>query len=68
MMTGGVMDIQDKANDLVNAKREMEEELGLRDIDLEFLETSKYIGEDGHKFFCNIYLARIDSKTTDFKL
>ena len=34
---------------------------------MEFLETSKYIGEDGHKFFCNIYLAKIDSKT-DFKL
>ena len=29
MMTGGVMDIQDKADDLLNAKRELYEELGL---------------------------------------
>jgi 8-oxo-dGTP pyrophosphatase MutT (NUDIX family) len=29
MMTGGVMDIQDQADDLLNAKRELYEELGL---------------------------------------
>jgi len=29
MMTGGVMDTQDKADDLLNAKRELYEELGL---------------------------------------
>lgn len=29
MMTGGVMDIQDQADDLFNAKRELYEELGL---------------------------------------
>lgn len=67
-MTGGVMDVGDNADDLLNAKREMEEEIGVKDVELEYLETSKYIGEDGHKFFCNIYLAKIDSKTTKFTL
>ena len=68
LMTGGVMDLQDLGNDMLNAEREMQEELGLAGVQMEFLETSKYIGEDGHKFFCNIYLAKIDSKNIKFTL